>query len=161
MPTVRQRYEKFLRTEIVPALRNLGLRGGPTAFVLPDERSWALIGFDRSWKDARQGKARFTVNLTHVTKEAWEDNRSRLSWLPIRPTASSSAGFHWVEVIRLGQLLPEGGDRWWSLDGPQPDATIALEVVGAITDLGIPWLRSQIGAELTSGALRKVPGVDR
>jgi hypothetical protein len=47
-------------------------------------------------------------------------------------------------VVRLGTLLPGGEDRWWEIGDPETEPVIAREVVSAIRDLGLPWLRSRI-----------------
>ncbi|HSL32935.1 MAG TPA: DUF4304 domain-containing protein, partial [Candidatus Limnocylindrales bacterium] len=57
-------YRAFLRDRIAPGLRGLGFKGGGGVFVLPDDRYWALIGFQADWKSARMGAPEFTINLT-------------------------------------------------------------------------------------------------
>lgn len=139
-----ERFNEFMRRNVAPALRSMGLRGSGQRFELPDERCWALVGFQRSWTNAVTGEARFTVNLTFVPKAVWDLTREQLDWVGVKPSANGSAGFRGVEDIRLGNLMPGGGDRWWSIGDPDDDASAAEEVVTAIRDLGLPWLRGRI-----------------
>jgi uncharacterized protein DUF4304 len=147
-----ERFNRFMRLEIAPALRSMGLRGSAQRFELPDDRCWALVGFQRSWTNAITGEARFTVNLTFVPKAAWDLTREQLDWVGPKPSANSSAGFRGVEVLRLGNLMPGGEDRWWNIEHPDQEASVAKEVLTAIRDLGLPWLRSQM--QVARGAAR-------
>ena len=38
-------YQAFLRDLIAPAMRQLGFKGSRGVFELPDDRYWALVGF--------------------------------------------------------------------------------------------------------------------
>lgn len=138
----------FLREHIGPALRRLGLRGSGVSFELPDDRSWALVGLQADWRMARAGIVHFTVNLTFADKSAWAATRGAKLYYPERPSANSSYGMD-AEVIRIGELVPVAEDvldRWWTLRQDHPPEQTAAEVVAAIRDHGLPWLRSRIAS---------------
>jgi hypothetical protein len=67
MPTAQVVFERMLREEVAPALRELGLRGSGQRFRLPSESHWALLAFQKSqWSDADE--IRFTVNVMTVSE---------------------------------------------------------------------------------------------
>jgi hypothetical protein len=122
------------------------------SFELPDERYWALVGFQADWRMARSGIVNFTVNLTVTEKSEWEATRKRKLYYPKRPSPNSSYGMN-AEVIRIGALLPvdeQTYDRWWTLDDDNTEA-VAAEVIAAIRDYAVPWLRSR----MASGDIRE------
>lgn len=124
------------------------------SFTLPDERCWAFVGFQADWRLARSGIVEFTVNLTVAEKAAWDATRARKLYYPKRPSANSSSGMDPAEVIRIGALVPvdeQMYDRWWTLNDENGDE-VAREVIAAIRDHALPWLRSR-----TSKASGDVP----
>jgi hypothetical protein len=143
-------YRTFLRERIAPSLRELGLRGSGNAFALPDDQFWALVGFQADWRSAREGTVRFTVNLTVADKAAWARAREQKLYYPQAPSANSSGGMPPAEVIRIGHLIPVSDlqwDRWWAIGRRTPPDRVAQEVVAAVRDHGIPWLRSRMTPE--------------
>jgi hypothetical protein len=157
-------YRTFLHERIAPALRQLGLRGTGNAFVLPDDRTWALVGFQADWRMARMGIVSFTINLTVADKASWDQARKLRLWYPAKPPANSSEGMDPAETIRIGRLIPVDDqmlDRWWTIHDNQerpygdlftvigsvgPPEQVANEVIAAIRDHGMPWLKSRINA---------------
>ena len=141
-------YRTFLRERIAPALRGLGFRGSGNRFVLPDDRYWALVGFQADWRGPRHGVVSFTMNLTVANKAAWHQTRLQELYYPATPSANSSYGMEPAEVIRIGHLIPVSDnlwDRWWTIGRPSssPDR-VAQEVIAATRDHALPWLRSRI-----------------
>jgi hypothetical protein len=93
------------------------------------------------------GMAHFTVNLTVMSKAEYEAERA--GWtltMPARP-AANIFGSPPGEQIRIGALVPvsdSNHDRWWLLDGHVRPDSVANEVMGAIRDHAVPWLRSRM-----------------
>jgi hypothetical protein len=140
-------YRTFLRERIAPALRLLGLRGSGNVFLLPHEGCWALVGFQASEHWARAGIVKFTINLTVANKAAWDVMRTQKLWYPARPPANSSSGMSPAEDIRIGSLIPVSAtmhDRWWTIDDEHTSDEVADEVIAAVRDHGIPWLKSRV-----------------
>jgi hypothetical protein len=140
-------YRTFLRTRIAPSLRRNGLQGSGNAFVLPDERYWAIVGFQADWRLARDGIVSFTINLTVAKKADWDRIRTQKLWYPARPPANSSNGMPPAQVIRIGSLVPISPsmqDRWWTITHENTHDRVADEVIAAVRDHGIPWLKSRI-----------------
>ncbi|GAA3443351.1 DUF4304 domain-containing protein [Planomonospora venezuelensis] len=131
----------MLRDEIAPPLRELGFVGSGQVYRLPDDRHWALLGFQRSTGSTWE-LLRFTVNLSVVPKELWEQRRSA-GRLPPRPAPSTYYG-PWTWWSRIGKLLPDGGDHWWDV-GPAPDPAVASDVLAGVRDFALPALERRLG----------------
>lgn len=132
-----ERFAQMLRDVVAPRLRKAGFRGSGPRYELPDAVEWRLVAFQRSrWNDA--STVEFTVNLARVGRRAYEAERERLTWLPTRPSGMGPlpGGRH----VRLGQLLPAGGDRWWRIDPAADAAEVGREVAEAIGSVGLAWL---------------------
>jgi hypothetical protein len=140
--TAQESFATLMRQHVAPAMRDLGLKGSGGVFTLPDAEHWASIGFQRSTYSDRH-EIRFTVNLTAGSKAVWQEARAARTYLPERPAPNTFYGsFIWQS--RIGQLLPGGQDKWWSV-GPQTALeALALDVAAAIRDYGIPALRNHL-----------------
>ncbi|WP_084965824.1 DUF4304 domain-containing protein [Thermoactinospora rubra] len=88
--SAQEAFRVMLRDEIAPALRELGFVGSGQIYRLPDDRHWARLGFQKSafsmWEQVS-----FTINLSVVSKELWEQRRSA-GRLPARPAPSTFYG---------------------------------------------------------------------
>jgi hypothetical protein len=70
MSDARAFCRSFLREHVAPALRSPGLRGSGAVFTLPDERTWAIVGFQPDRRLTGLGIPNFTVSLTKADKAA-------------------------------------------------------------------------------------------
>lgn len=142
----RGAYRQFLRESVDPRLRELGFTGSGNTFVLPDERYWALVGFQADWRTALAGAPTFTINLTFVGKADWDQERP--SWMVSKRPPANTFGLGVGEQIRIGALVPVSDldyDRWWTLDGRTPADEIAADVIAAVRDHALPWFRTRMG----------------
>jgi hypothetical protein len=116
------------------------MRGSGRRFEFPNSIDWRVAAFQRSrWNDA--STVEFTVNLYRCPRSEWEAERDRLDWLPVRPSGSSVGT---GRLLRIGNLLADGHDRWWRIDADVDITEVGRDVAEAIVSLGIPWL---VGAE--------------
>ena len=130
----------LVRDLLAPALRDLGFRGSGRTFVLTDDHSWAVLGIQRSTSN-RGGSVVFTVNLTVARKDEWERGGERWPFLGARPSGNSR--YPVGTFARLGSLMPNHTDHWWTM-GTMPPQQLSAEVVQAIRLYGIPWLRANM-----------------
>lgn len=171
MSTAAAFYRSFLRDRIAPALRSLGLSGAGNTFTLPDESTWAIVGFQSDGRLSGLGIPNFTINLTRADKAGWDRKRREQPWYPAVPGAGSMEP---AECIRIGALVPVKAtlsDRWWLLDDgidhplehpalgglmvdlygpPMPPAEAARQVTEAVRDHAIPWLMGEPRVTLTN-----------
>ena len=140
--TAQETFSTMMRSRIAPALRKLGLKGSGQTFQLPSDECWALLGFQRSqWSDA--GHAKFTVNVTVASREAWERARAQRSYLNERPSPNTFYGtFVWQQ--RIGALMPGGEDCWWNVRGGAETSAVASAVVDAIREYALPAMRDEM-----------------
>lgn len=48
--------------------------------------------------------------------------------------------------MRIGQLLPSGGDKWWDVRADSPDtAELAIFIAFAVHDHVLPAIRERVG----------------
>jgi hypothetical protein len=143
MTSAQDEFRVLLRDLVSPAMRSAGLKGSAGNYQLPSPAYFALVGFQRStWSTASAVK--FTVNLKAVSREAWKLARADKTWLPESPRANS--GYPVAEWwVRIGRVMPGGQDHWWWLRPGQPLEVLAVDVIGALKDYGLPALRSAVG----------------
>ena len=138
MGTAQHAYARMLKEEVAPALRGLGMKGSGKHYALPDVSEFRLISFQANkWSTAEE--LTFTVNLSVIDRALAEQELGRGA----KPTAT---GIYWFEHRheRLGLLLADPQDRWWPVLSDAPTSTVAADVVRAIADHGLPWLRAAI-----------------
>jgi hypothetical protein len=143
-------FKEMLRDQIAPALRAEGFKGSGSEYSLPDANYLALLGFQRStYSSAAQVK--FTLNLKVVSRSAWKNARSEISFLPVTPRVNMryAGAPEWTK--RIGLLMSDPHDHWWTLRAEDDSGPIAGEVLEAVRTFAIPALREQIG-DLPSSA---------
>jgi len=152
MPTAQAVFNRMLREQVAPRLRELGFKGSGQNFSLPSETHYALLGFQKS-DFSDKSAARFTVNLTVVGREAWEQG-SRRAWpdQPLRPPHANwglppmleekFAGAYWHS--RIGFLMPGGRDRWWRVEADADTRDIAEAVAAEIEEFAVPAMRQRM-----------------
>jgi hypothetical protein len=136
-------FKQMLRDQIAPAMRAEGFKGSGSEYSLPDSGCLALIGFQRS-TSSNAAEVKFTVNLKVVARAAWANARSEISFLPVFPRVNVrySGAPEWA--TRIGLLMSQPHDHWWTLRPEDDSAPLASEVMEAVRTLAIPALRSQI-----------------
>lgn len=137
--SAQDEFRGFLRDMVSPGVRRAGLKGPAGRYHIPSLCCCALVGFQRSeWSTA--SAVQFTVNLKVVSREVWKLARADKPWLPETP--APNARYPVAEwSARIGSLMPGRQDHWWGLRPGQPLGPLAAEVIGALTDYGLPALR--------------------
>lgn len=124
-------------------MRRAGLQGSAGRYHMPSLSCFALVGFQKS-KWSTSSAVQFTVNLKVVSREVWTLARTDKAWLPETPAPNTRYPLaEWS--ARIGSLMPDGQDHWWWLRPSQPLESLADEVIGALTDYGLPALHRAIG----------------
>lgn len=137
-------FRTMMREQVGPELRRMGFKGSGQSFSIPSDRHWVVLGFQKS-RTSSSDSVGFTVNVTVASKSAWAEARSDVSYLPVRPSANTRYGPPaWQE--RIGRLLPDRQDRWWTLTRNSSTTPMAADVVRAIRDYAMPAIRQQLEA---------------
>jgi len=150
MGSALDRFRTMIREHVAPELRRMGFRGSGQSFMLPSEDHWVLLGFQKSRSSSAEA-VRFTVNITVVSKQEWAQAREHASYLPERPTPNTSYGT-FTRWKRIGRLLPDGWDRWWTLSSGSSTASIAAEVLDTIRIYALPAIHQQLEASRSDQA---------
>jgi hypothetical protein len=140
-PTPQDQYAALMKSVFAPALREAGLKGSNGRFELPSTEYWAQLGFQKSTYSDRQ-EVRFTVNLSVIERERWEQEVAARTHLGRRPTPSLTYG-SFQAAARLGQLVTGGEDLWWHLVRGEDSSEVARSVRDALVNLAVPWLRNR------------------
>jgi hypothetical protein len=122
----------------------MGFTGSGATFTWPSPNCFAQLGIQRSQYSDR-AELRFTINITVADREAWELARSTRPRLPPKPAPNTLYG-NYIWQRRIGKLLPDGADKWWSVTAGTDWNPIADEVGLAVHQFVVPELRSRAGA---------------
>jgi hypothetical protein len=160
--TAQSAFKRLLRDVVSPALREQGLRGSGSVYVLPHPAYWAQVGFQRSTSSSKDA-VKFTINLKVTNKEWWNEQRrdhsplkdrpppgvDRAAWdaqrlehsvYPARPSVNTSDDGRWQ---RIGDLIPGiDRDHWWMLTVENAQE-VMQDALGALLSYGVPWLRRE------------------
>jgi hypothetical protein len=140
--TALEAFTNLIRDHVGPALRADGFKGSGVAFTLPEPAHWVNLGFQKSrYSDSEDVK--FTVNLTVVSKATWAAQRQAQPYLPERPAANTRYGtFAWQR--RIGLLMPDGIDHWWTVHSTTNLPDLAADVLQWIRSYGLPAIRANL-----------------
>jgi Domain of unknown function (DUF4304) len=142
-------FRKMMREQIAPEPRRMGFKGSGQSFTLPSKTHWVLLGFQKSMTSNAKA-VRFTVNLTAASKQAWVHARRDHSYLGEHPGANISYGdFAWQR--RIGQLLPDGRDTWWTVATRASVESVRVEVLNAIRTYALPAIEQQLAEHPREG----------
>jgi hypothetical protein len=111
--------------------------------LIPSERFWALIGFQKSTA-SNAAALKFTINLQVVPRDAWSKASEEHPWRGAKPSANVVAGIPGSWWQRIGGLLASGSDHWWWTEPDRPSEAVAEEVVAAIRDHALPEMKRRM-----------------
>jgi hypothetical protein len=139
MPTSQAVFGTWLRTRVVPRLRELGFAGSGQDLHRRVDRNWQAINVQRS-KYSNADEVKFTINLgtasAAVLAAARED--------PDEPQREVLC--HWRN--RIGDVLPGKHDTWWTIRARTSERDLdrlANEVGDALIERGVPELDRMVG----------------
>jgi hypothetical protein len=140
--TAQETFRRMIKTHLAPGLRALGFKGSGRNYELPCPDHWVMLGLQGSkWSDS--GEALFTINLLVVSRSVWERERAQLPYLGPKPKPNQLPGtFAWWE--RIGSLMPEREDKWWTVKAGMDTEDLSREVLLAVESYGLPAMRAQL-----------------
>jgi len=135
MATAQDNYTSLVKNRITPLLRSEGFKGSSNNYMFTSTNCWGLVGVQR-YRWSNQEIVRFTINIAVVPRSDWEAARRGKGLPPREPRANAHSwpGQWW----RIGSLLPEPKDTWWSVSGDEDWESVAHEVLSALTSWGLP-----------------------
>lgn len=121
--------------EVVAArLGELGFKRSGSRLRRIERGNSALIEFQKSGKSDRS-HILFTVNVAVVIGSLLEEGA---------PPLTRAGAIYGHYVRRIGDLLPENRERWWSVTGSTDAAGLGEEVAKAVQDYAVPQLETYI-----------------
>jgi uncharacterized protein DUF4304 len=142
MTTAQEDFKHMMKASVVPALREMGFKGSGQSFHIPSDDYWVLIGFQKSVA-SDSTTLRFTINLSVSSKAGWVEARRERAFLPERPSPNTFYGsFIWQR--RIGKLLPDHEDKWWTVSAESTTDQVGSEVVAAIRAYAMPAIQRQL-----------------
>lgn len=145
--TAQDTWDRLVRQHLRPTLRKMGWRGSGNRWEIPDEHSFGLLGLQKSRRSSRE-EISFTINLSVVSKESWE------AWRSLRGEGERALPHPGIAYARsdwssrIGRLLPDARDTWWSVTPETDVAILGEELLCHIAERAAPaiheqlWLRS-------------------
>ncbi len=118
--------------EVKSFLKSEGFRKSGRTFHRQKGEMIQVVNFQTTWLNTPDD-ARFTVNLNVVLPfyhEKWTGQP-----LPRNPGNAAA-----ICSRRLGHLLPEGTDRWWTVTPSTDGVSVSREVAELIRSVGLPYL---------------------
>jgi hypothetical protein len=135
MQAARELLGGFLVQTVAPVLKAHGFVREDKTWYLRRTENWGIVAFQSSTSSTKD-RIRFTANVginSRILADFWSPNASR------RPNGRPSGGqYHWEH--RIGELLPQRQDTWWTISAGGPNDLEHREVTQAITDVVIPVL---------------------
>jgi hypothetical protein len=135
MPTASSKYvDAIISTAVASLLKGLGYRKHGRRFLLEGDLSTAHIRFQSSqWNNSE--RTRFTINLGRYFESIAQKNGEEV-------VLDSAKQRNMHVGIRIGHLLPQQADHWWTIGNDDDVPEVAAEVVAALRDFGLPYLES-------------------
>jgi Domain of unknown function (DUF4304) len=124
-------FQRLLRS-LKPPMEASGFRRKSQNFICETPECWGVVNFQKS-RYSPQGKKSFTVNLAIASKRILEYHGKSTSAPP------PSYACHWVD--RIGSLMSEHHDKWWTLSDEGSYISVESEVKKALTDSVLPLIK--------------------
>lgn len=107
-----------------------------STFVIKEGNNWGVINFQKSQSNTK-GEVRFTINLdifSGAIRDFLEGGKVN--------SAPKTGGSHWNK--RIGFLLPEKKDYWWTITDATNIAALEKEITDIVSSIAIEEIRKNI-----------------
>ena len=142
LPSPQDVYANLMKTAFSPALRAAGFRGSNGRFALPSDIYWAQLGFQKSSYSGAD-EVQFTVNLSVIGRAEWESQRAAKPYLGRQPKPCTLYG-PWADQVRIGQLTPARGDKWWRIIRGADVEPVRADTLADLLKYGVPWIKKRV-----------------
>ena len=127
-------FQRLIRN-LKPLLRSNGFLRRGQNFTCESLECWGCINFQKSRYSAAEEK-RFTINLAIAAKRILAYEGKEVDACP--PTYAC----HWT--IRIGVLMPERNDIWWTLSSEESLVAVEAEIQMTLSELAIPTVKAHL-----------------
>jgi hypothetical protein len=154
MNEIAKRIKQIVDRGLAPSLRQAGFRRNGMSFHRLDGEALHVVNVQSSqWNSRASGK--FTINVA-------VDFADVTKLLPGRqPMPTIPKEYCCVLRMRVGNLMPDNRDHWWTVTPETQDEHLTAELMTVWTDYIAPWLEkfrtvSSIAENPNQGALQNV-----
>lgn len=124
--------DSVIHGQINAYMKSEGFRRSGRTFHRPKDEMIQVVNFQTTWLNTPD-EARFTINLDVVLPfyhEKWAGQ-------PFPKNPGSAAA---ICSRRLGHLLPEGTDKWWTVTPSSDCDALSHELADLLRSIGVPYL---------------------
>lgn len=146
--------QKAIKGTLDPAIVRMGFEGKKRSYRRTRNGLLDIVDI-QLWKYNDATRARFTIELGICVPVALEMTAALQSFSYFRPSIANPGITECAERERLGILMPEPRDRWWTMSSGTDPSDVANEVIANLQRFGIPWLERH--ESLEAFARRPVP----
>ena len=129
-------YRTLIVAFAAPTLKRHGFKSSGPTFFLRRDANWGLINFQQHLARPYQFVT-FTINVAVVS------GRLRAFFYPEGPASRPTASEGDFQQ-RIGLLLPEQTDKWWTIDATTALDQLGPELASYLSDLAIPTIEKYI-----------------
>ncbi|MBU1235426.1 MAG: DUF4304 domain-containing protein [Gammaproteobacteria bacterium] len=142
----------FLKKSIVPALKNIGFDGKGRVWTRSKDDGIQLVDI-QNWKYNDPAQARFTIEFGICFPDMLAEVAKLDEFAFHRPYLNKPDIVVCQVRERLGMLLDEPQDTWWSVNAEPAQLPDPAEILVPLLDRAVPWLdaRSSLSALVESG----------
>ncbi|MCP5005142.1 MAG: DUF4304 domain-containing protein [Planctomycetes bacterium] len=130
-------FSKLLKECIKPLLKDNGFSQKGNTFIVQKSDNWGLINFQKSRKSSASEMA-FTVNIGITSSRL-------LNYSSLEIQKPSIDQCHLRQ--RLGFLLQERCDQWWTINAETKVSDICEEIKGYISNYALPYIERYLTDE--------------
>ncbi|MYM27408.1 DUF4304 domain-containing protein [Duganella sp. CY15W] len=132
MSEIAKAIDELVRIGIMPILKDAGFKKKARNFHLVQTESIAVINVQASqWNSGKEGQFTFNVGRYYPALDA-RVRGGKLSFLPKE--------YECTIRRRVGSLMPEGIDIWWTVNLEQDNTQIVEQTRNVVQEFAIPWL---------------------
>jgi hypothetical protein len=146
--------QKAIKGALDPAIARMGFEGKKRTYRRTRNGLLDIVDV-QLWKYNDANRARFTIELGICVPVALEMAAALQSFAYFRSSVVNPGITECAERERIGILMPEPRDRWWTVSSGTIPSDVANEAIINLEKFGIPWLERYDSLE--AFARRPVP----
>lgn len=151
MSEIGKAIDAVIRGGLAPLMKREGFKKSGRNFLKVDAESVGVLNVQASMYNLG-ATGKFTINLgRYFPSVARAAGEPELKGLPRE--------YNCQIRLRIGHLLPENLDHWWTV-GPETNIErLALDVARVVENVGLPWLRRMRDLDSLKAQLGELPSI--
>lgn len=146
--------QKALKDTLGPAIEGIGFAGNKRTYRRLRNGMLDIVDL-QLWKNNDANRARFTINLGICVPAALERVAALESFAYLRTSLASPGITECAVWERIGMLMPDPNDKWWTVSSGADPSAVATEALTRLVEFGMPWLERY--PSLEAFACRSMP----